>query len=113
MARSVTIVQGTTRSSSVIGINTDYNASADDVLLVDTTGGSLTVTLPDNPGVGDRVQFVDAAGQFGANNCIVSVSNTTTYKIANLNETLNLNVPNQPLELMWSGSTYGWVLLNT
>ena len=60
-----------------------------------------------------RVQFVDAAGQFGANNCVVSVSNTSTYKIANLNETLNLNVPNQPLELMWSGSTYGWVLLNT
>ena len=113
MARSVTITQGVTRTSSVIGITTNYTAAADDVLLCDTSGGSITVTLPDNPGVGDRVQFVDAAGQFGANNVVVSVSNTSTYKIANLNETLLLNVPNQPLELMWSGSTYGWVLLNT
>ena len=111
MARFIN--QGFTHTSQVVGVNTDYTAAANEVLVIDTTAGSLTVTLPDNPGVGDRVQFIDAAGQFGANNCIVSVSNTTTYKIANLNETLNLNVPYQPLELMWSGSTYGWCLLNT
>jgi len=113
MARSVTIVQGVTRTSQVIGITTDYTAAAGEVLLCDTTSNSLTVTLPDSPAVGDRVQFVDAAGNFGANNVVVSVSDTNTYKIANLNETLLLNVPNQPLELMWSGGTYGWVLLNT
>ena len=111
MARFIN--QGYTLTSQVVGVNTDYTAAANEVLVIDTTAGSVTVTLPDDPAVGDRVQFIDAAGQFGANNCIVSVSNTTTYKIANLNETLNLNVPYQPLELMWSGSTYGWCLLNT
>jgi hypothetical protein len=111
MARFIN--QGFTLTSQVVGVTTDYTTAAGEVLLVDTTAGSLTVTLPDDPAIGDRVQFVDAAGQFGAYNCVVSVSNTNTYKIANLNETLNLNVPNQPLELMWSGSTYGWVLLNT
>jgi hypothetical protein len=111
MARFIN--QGFTLSSQVVGVTTDYTASAGEVLLCDTTSGGITVTLPDSPAVGDRVQFVDAAGQFGANNVLVSVSDTSTYKIANLNETLLLNVPNQPLELMWSGGTYGWVLLNT
>jgi len=111
MARFIN--QGFTLSSQVVGVTTDYTASAGEVLLCDTTSGGITVTLPDSPAVGDRVQFVDAAGQFGSNNVLVSVSDTSTYKIANLNETLLLNVPNQPLELMWSGGTYGWVLLNT
>ena len=107
------INQGFTLTSQVVGVTTDYTASAGEVLLCDSTSYGFTVTLPDSPAVGDRVQFVDAAGQFGANNVVVSVSDTSTYKIANLNETLTLNVPNQPLELMWSGGTYGWVLLNT
>ena len=111
MARFIN--RGYTLTSQVVGVTTNYTAAANEVLIVDTTSGSITVTLPDDPAIGDRVQFIDAAGQFGANNCVVSVSDTSTYKIANLNETLNLNVPNQPLELMWSGSTYGWVLLNT
>ena len=107
------INQGFTLTSQVVSVTTNYTAAAGEVLLCDSTSYSFTVTLPDNPAVGDRVQFVDAAGQFGANNVVVSVSDTNTYKIANLNETLTLNVPNQPLELMWSGGTYGWVLLNT
>lgn len=107
------INQGFTLTSQVVGVTTDYTAAAGEVLLCDSTSYGFTVTLPDSPAVGDRVQFVDAAGQFGANNVVVSVSDTSTYKIANLNETLTLNVPNQPLELMWSGGTYGWVLLNT
>ncbi len=111
MARFIN--QGFTLTSQVVGVTTDYTTAAGEVLLVDTTSGSITVTLPDDPAIGDRVQFVDAAGNFGANNVLVSVSDTNTYKIANLNETLLLNVPNQPLELMWSGGTYGWVLLNT
>lgn len=111
MARFIN--QGFTLTSQVVGVTTDYTAVAGEVLLCDSTSYSFTVTLPDNPTIGDRVQFVDAAGQFGANNVVVSVSDTSTYKIANLNETLLLNVPNQPLELMWSGGTYGWVLLNT
>jgi len=107
------INQGFTLTSQVVGVTTDYTAAAGEVLLCDSTSYGFTVTLPDSPAIGDRVQFVDAAGQFGANNVVVSVSDTSTYKIANLNETLLLNVPNQPLELMWSGGTYGWVLLNT
>ena len=96
MARNVTITQGVTRTSSVIGITTDYTAAADEVLLCDTTSYGFTVTLPDDPAVGDRVQFVDAAGQFGANNVVVSVSDTSTYKIANLNETLYPIVTGKP-----------------
>jgi hypothetical protein len=111
MARFIN--QGFTLTSQVVGVTTDYTAAAGEVLLCDSTSYGFTVTLPDSPAIGDRVQFVDAAGQFGANNVVVSVSDTSTYKIANLNETLLLNVPNQPLELMWSGGTYGWVLLNT
>jgi hypothetical protein len=72
MARFIN--QGFTLTSQVVGVTTNYTAAANEVLVVDTTTGSITVTLPDDPAIGDRVQFIDAAGQFGANNCVVSVS---------------------------------------
>ena len=91
MARFIN--QGFTLTSQVVGVTTDYTAAANEVLVVDTTSGSITVTLPDDPAIGDRVQFIDAAGQFGAYNCVVSVSDTNTYKIANLNDCLLYTSP--------------------
>ena len=93
----------------MVGVTTDYTMPGE-VLLVDTTAGSYCYSS-DDPAIGDRVQFVDAAGS-SVLTIVVSVSNTNTYKIANLNETLNSTRPKPTIEPV-VGSTYGWVLLDT
>ena len=42
----------------------NFNASAGNGYLVDTTSGAVTATLPASPSVGDAVQLVDSASKF-------------------------------------------------
>lgn len=75
--------------------------------IVCTTGG-FTVTLPSNPVVNDTIQVIDATGVFGTNNVTVG---RNTHKIQNLSEDLVLNINNTALTLVYTGSTFGWLIV--
>jgi hypothetical protein len=94
--------------------STPYTATAGRTYLVNTTSSAITVNIPSvgDANVGDRISIVDPAGTWATNNVTVGV-NTATTKIANLNENLILNIPNNSVELLYSGPTFGWVLLNS
>jgi len=47
-----------------IGKSTTYTAVAGDTLLVDTSAGAFTITLPASPATGNIVYFQDAKGTF-------------------------------------------------
>lgn len=52
-------------------ISSNYTASSSERLLVDTSGGSLTVTLPSSPSVGDNIFFADSARTWDTYSLIV------------------------------------------
>jgi len=108
-------ISASTFTSEVVNVSsTPYTASAGKTYLVNTTSGAVTLNIPSvgDVNVGDRISIVDPAGTWGTNPVTVGVTTATT-KIANLNENLVLNVPNNSVELLYSGSTFGWVLLNS
>ena len=85
-----------------------YTAVNNDRIFVDTSAGTVTITLPGLPAVGDQIRFVDLAGTFATNNFTVSRNN---LKLMGLEENMTVSVDHSAFGLVYSGSTYGWKLL--
>ena len=90
--------------------NTDsaYTAVNNDRIFVNTAAGTVTITLPSAPAVGDTIRFVDLAGTFATNNFTVS---RNSLKIMGLTENMIISVDHSAFGLVYSGTTYGWKLL--
>lgn len=84
----------------------NITAAAND-RIVCTTGG-FTVTLPANPTVNDSVQIIDATGAFGSSNVVVGRNG---QEIQNLAEDLTLNINNTAITLVYTGTSYGWLIV--
>jgi hypothetical protein len=55
-----------------------FEAFPGDVLRIDTTGGAVTVNLPDDPAEGDKeITLTDAAGTWGTNNVTLDAGTET------------------------------------
>lgn len=107
-------ISASTFTTEVVNVaSTPFTATSGKTYLVNTTSAPITVNIPSvgDVNIGDRIALVDPAGTWGTNNVTVGI-NTLTTKIANLNETLILNIPNNSVELLYSGATFGWVILN-
>ncbi len=90
----------TKTSSFTASVNTQYR--------IDTSGGSITMTLPANPSESDWVQWIDLASNFGINHLTIARNG---QKIMGLAEDLICDKDYQNGILEYTGSTYGWVLL--
>lgn len=90
-------------------VSGNFSASANDRLLVDTAGGAYTVTLPANADtlVDDTIQIIDIANNAGTNNITV---NRNGSEINNSAENLTIDVNGAIVTLIYSGSTYGWIV---
>ena len=99
-----------TESRASVAVNSTYAISSGEIILLDTSGGStFTVTLPANPRVGDRVNFIDAAGNCGTVKATVARNGN---KIANIADDLDIDIKNTSLELYFTGTSYGWSILS-
>ena len=77
---------------------------------VNTTSGSVTITLPATPSAGDVITLVDSHGQWSnANPCIVA-RNGNTINGATSDLTLNTTTGADSISLMYNGS--GWRTFN-
>ena len=76
---------------------------------MDTSSAARTITLPASPQVGDQVSIIDLAGTFDTNNCTIG---RNSAKIMGLTENLVLAVEDTGIVLVYTGSTYGWKLVN-
>lgn len=103
------ILSPSSDSRATVGVTTTYSAAAGQILLIDTTGGQFTVTLPANPSVGDRLNIIDAAGNCGTNKAVIARNGN---KIANVAEDLDFDIRNTSVELIYTGPTYGWSILS-
>mgnify|MGYP003318662821 FL=1 len=60
--------------------------------------------------VNDVVQIVDVTGSFNTNNVTLARNGS---KIQNLSEDLVLDINNIAVTMIYTGSTYGWVISGT
>jgi hypothetical protein len=100
----------TTGTASVVvrTVGATYNAQVNDRIVC--TQGGFTITLPISTSLleNDTIQIIDATGDFGSNNVTL---NRNGAKIQNLEENLVLDVNNAAITLVYSGQTYGWLII--
>lgn len=75
--------------------------------LLDTSGGSFTITLPATPTIGDKVVMYDANASYSTNSPIIARNGS---KIMGLDEDMTLDINESKTEFIYSGSTEGWVV---
>jgi len=85
-----------------------YTAFAGDKIFANTTGGAFTITLPASPTVGDEIRFVDVANTFDTNNLTVG---RNSEKIDGTTADLTVATEGAAFALVYSGSSFGWKLL--
>jgi hypothetical protein len=93
-------------------ITTTYQAVSADRLICNASGAPFTITLPAVAGVlvGDQIQIIDAASQFAINNVTVARNGALINGTA---EDLTLDVIGSVVTLLYTGATYGWVIVST
>jgi len=83
-------------------ITTTYTAVSGNRLLVDTSGGAFTITLPATPSSGDTVELVDAA-EWGLNNLTVARNGST---IEGFSDDLLITNTGVTVLLIYNGTTW-------
>lgn len=84
---------------------TNYTAVAGDALLVNTTSGAITITLPAAPAANDVVRFADYAGTWGTNKITFGRNG---LKIMGLAEDYDITTPNLGGAMTYIDTTQGW-----
>jgi hypothetical protein len=95
-----------------VEISTSSTISSNRIYYVDTTGGTVTLTLPATPSTGDVVQVVDVKGNFGTNNLVVSPGSSEKIMRQTAADTMTVNVSGAAFSLVYHNSTNGWLLEN-
>ena len=85
-----------------------YTAFAGDKIFANTSGGAFTITLPASPTVGDEIRFVDVNNTFDTNNLTVG---RNSEKIDGTTADLTVATEGAAFALVYSGSSFGWKLL--
>ena len=65
--------------------------------------------MPASPQVGDQVSLIDLAGTFDTNNLTVG---RNSLKINGATADLVVDVEDAAIQLVYTGTTYGWKLTN-
>ena len=87
--------------------SSNITVAANDRYFVDTSGGAKTITLPASPQVGDQVSLLDLAGTFDTNNLTIG---RNSLKIMGASADMTIAVEHAAVQLVYTGSTYGWKL---
>ena len=82
-----------------------YTAVAGDQIMVNTTGGAITVTLPASPSTGDEVSLLDARATFNTNNLTIG-RNSQPIEGAATDDVLS--TAGQSITLVYVDATRGW-----
>lgn len=83
----------------------NYAAVAGDALLVNTTSGAITITLPASPVANDVVRFADYAGTWGTNKVTFGRNG---LKIMGLSEDYDITTANLGGAMTYIDTTQGW-----
>jgi hypothetical protein len=106
------ITETGTASSVVVEIDGAYNANVNDRILADTSSAAITVTLPLNAEllVNDTIQIIDVTSSFGTNALTLARNGSLIQGQA---ADLDLDLNGATITIMYSGPTYGWIIIGT
>ena len=85
-------------------VNDDQNVSAHDFIKADTSGGSITLTLPSNPNDNDQLWVWDITGSFDDNNCTLDGNGTNIMG----DDTFVLDVKNKKYHIIYDANSSEW-----
>ncbi len=88
--------------------STNLTVAANDRYFIDSTASAQLVILPASPQTGDQVSVVDLAGTADTNNITLD---RNSLKIMGLAENLVISTEHAGIQLVYSGATYGWKLV--
>lgn len=89
-------------------VTADAALLAFDVVSIDTSGAPVTVTLPADPAVGDRVSLFDGAATWGDEPPVVDGGGTLIMGEA---ESMALDIQYLSVDFLFINSTRGWVIV--
>ena len=87
--------------------SSNITVAANDRYFVDTSGAAKTITLPASPQTGDQVSLLDLAGTFDTNNLTIG---RNSLKIMGATADMVVSTEDAAIQLVYTGSTYGWKL---
>ena len=107
MGRYITTIG--TAGATTREVSTTFSASVNDRVLANTSGGAYTITLPANASLldGDTIQIIDISNNASNNNLTVGRNGSLMNGAA---ENLTIDVSGAIVTLIYSGSTYGWII---
>jgi len=101
-----------TANAVIRDINSNYVALVNDRILVNSSGGSFTITLPLASTLleGDTIQIIDVGNSLASNN--VTLARNSALILSGTDD-LTLDINGTVLTLFYTGGTYGWVITST
>lgn len=98
-----------TAGNTIREVSSAYNAQVNDRILANTTSAAFTITLPSTSTLllNDTIQIIDIGGVAATNNITVGRNGA---KIQNISDDLTIDVNGSVITLIYSGSTYGWIV---
>jgi hypothetical protein len=100
------VAGGTSWQSSIV-TGTTLSAVAGNGYWIDTTSNACTVTLPASASVGDTIEFVDYARNWGTNAVTLNQNSLNFQGFASPNP--EYNTSGQSVRIVYSGATQGWI----
>lgn len=94
-------------------VDANFNASVNDRILADTSvNGAITITLPANTTllVGDTIQIIDVGAAAATANITIGRNSSL---VQGATEDLTIDVSGSIVTLLYTGSTYGWVITSS
>ena len=90
-------------------ISTTFSATVNDRVLANTASSAYTITLPVNSSllVNDTIQIIDISNNAASNNITIARNSSLINGSA---ENLTIDVSGAIVTLIYTGSTYGWVV---
>ena len=86
----------------------NFTATMRRINLVDCSAGTITVTPPSSPAIGDRFAVVDAEATAATNNITIDFD-TANQKLYAVEQNYIINVAGGYVEFIYMGTTTGWV----
>lgn len=93
---------------SPIVVDSNYTASNNETIFVNTASAAITVTLPSSPSVGSKIKIIDSYGNAGNNN-ITILGNS--YNINGASAQV-LDILNSSIDLIFINTIKGWNIEN-
>lgn len=98
-----------TANNVIREVSAAFNASVNDRILANSSGGAFNITLPNVSTLllNDTIQIIDIGGVAATNNITVLRNGA---KIQNISDDLTIDVNGSIITLVYTGSNYGWVV---